>query len=70
MPSMPNRSKRLSTLPALVTLMRSGFSNGLTRNRDLGTCARCGGLASAEVIGHFDARPEAPLAEFGAAKLG
>jgi len=35
-----------------------GFLYGLTRNRGLGTCARCGGLASAEVIGHFGACPE------------
>lgn len=48
----------------------AGFLYGLTRNHDLGLCARLGGIASAEVIGHVGARPEVPLAELATAKVG
>ena len=44
-------------------LYAAGFLYGLTQGRDLGTCARLGGLCAAEIIGHVGARPEANLAE-------
>ncbi len=49
-------------------LYAAGFLYGLTRNLPLAECARIAGLAAAEVISHFGARPEVPLREF--AKLG
>lgn len=39
----------------------AGFLFGLTNGRDLRECGRLGGLASAEVIGHYGARAEVPL---------
>ena len=39
-----------------------GFLYGVIRNLDLELSARIGGIAAAEVIGHFGARPEVPLA--------
>ncbi|MGE0715421.1 MAG: adenosine kinase [Alphaproteobacteria bacterium] len=45
-------------------LYAAGFLHGLTAGRDLAACGRIGALAAAEVIGHFGARPETPLAEF------
>lgn len=49
-------------------LYAAGFLYGLTRDLPLAECARIAGLAAAEVISHFGARPETPLREF--AKLG
>ncbi len=43
-------------------LYAAGFLYGLTQGRDLGTCARLGGLCAAEVIGHIGARPAVDLA--------
>lgn len=43
-------------------LFAAGFMAGLARNLDNRTCARLGGLAAAEVIGHLGARPQADLA--------
>ncbi|BBK35260.1 adenosine kinase [Allostella sp. ATCC 35155] len=43
-------------------LYAAGFLFGLTAGRDLATCARLGSIAAAEVISHFGARPETPLA--------
>ncbi len=40
-----------------------GFLYGYTRGLDLATCARLGGMSAAEVISHFGARPETPLAQ-------
>ncbi len=40
-----------------------GFLHGYTRGKDMSTCARLGGLAAAEVISHFGARPETPLSQ-------
>ncbi len=40
----------------------AGFLFGYTHGRDLRTCARLGALAAAEVISHYGARPELPLA--------
>ena len=42
-------------------LYASGFLYGLTSGRDLATCARLGGMAAAEVISHYGARPEQSL---------
>ncbi len=45
-------------------LYAAGFLYGLTRDLPLAECARIGGLAAAEVISHFGARPEVPLREY------
>jgi len=42
-------------------LFASGFLFGWTGGRDLAECARLGGLAAAEIIGHYGARPRVPL---------
>jgi len=39
----------------------AGFLYGLSRGRDLRSCARLGAVAAAEIIGHYGARPETPL---------
>ena len=44
-------------------LFAAGFLAGLSRGRDYETCARLGGLAAAEVIQHYGARPETQLAD-------
>ncbi|WP_375460919.1 adenosine kinase [uncultured Enterovirga sp.] len=44
-------------------LFAAGFLAGLSRGLDARSCARLGGLAAAEVIGHLGARPQANLAE-------
>ncbi|HEY9078646.1 adenosine kinase [Magnetovibrio sp.] len=50
----------------------AGFLFGYTNGHadDLAHCARLGGIAAAEIISHFGARPETPLNEVVAAKLG
>lgn len=45
-------------------LYAAGFLYGLTQDLPLAECARIAGLAAAEVISHFGARPETPLREF------
>ncbi len=50
-------------------LYAAGFLVGLTHGRDLATCARIAGIAAAEVIGHFGARPETSLEALVARKL-
>ena len=45
-------------------LYAAGFLYGVTRDLPLAECARIAGLAAAEVISHFGARPETPLREF------
>lgn len=45
-----------------------GYTNG--HANDLAHCARLGGIAAAEIISHFGARPETPLNELVAQKLG
>ncbi|AWM88853.1 adenosine kinase [Microvirga sp. 17 mud 1-3] len=42
-------------------LFAAGFLAGLARDLDLVDCARLGGLAAAEIIGHLGARPQANL---------
>ena len=44
-------------------LYAAGFLFGLTAGHDLAACGRLGAIAAAEVISHFGARPETPLAE-------
>ncbi|HEY0572120.1 MAG TPA: adenosine kinase, partial [Enterovirga sp.] len=44
-------------------LFAAGFMAGLAAGRDNRTCARLGGLAAAEIIGHLGARPQADLAQ-------
>ena len=46
----------------------AGFLYGLTQGKPLDECGRLGGIASAEVISHFGARPETPLNELAVAK--
>jgi sugar/nucleoside kinase (ribokinase family) len=43
-------------------LYAAGFLFGLTRGRTLAECGRIGSIAAAEIIQHFGARPERPLA--------
>lgn len=43
-------------------LYASGFLHGLTLGADMEICARIGGIAAAEVISHFGARPAVELA--------
>jgi sugar/nucleoside kinase (ribokinase family) len=43
-------------------LYAAGFLHGLTRGKDLKTCAVLGSVAAAEVISHVGARPEVSLA--------
>jgi sugar/nucleoside kinase (ribokinase family) len=47
----------------------AGFLYGLTHGKDLKVCGRLGGIAAAEVISHYGARPETSLKDL-AAKAG
>ena len=51
-------------------LYAAGVLYGLTRGYELPACGRLGSLAAAEVISHYGARPETPLAKLAAEKLG
>ena len=51
-------------------LYAAGFLYGLTAGRSLHDCGRIGAICAAEVISHFGARPEEPLAPLVAQKLG
>ena len=62
------RRELVPTEPAIVVdatgagdLFAAGFLHGLTRGRDLATCARMGCIAAGEIISHIGARPEADL---------
>lgn len=48
-------------------LYAAGFLHGYTSGRSPYDCGRLGAIAAAEVISHFGARPEKPLAELVAA---
>ncbi|NQV56446.1 MAG: adenosine kinase, partial [Rhodospirillales bacterium] len=48
----------------------AGFLFGHTRGDDLATCARLGGILSAEIISHYGARAETDLKALTAQKLG
>lgn len=45
-------------------LYAAGFLYGFTHERSLGTCATIGGIAAAEIISHYGARPEVSLRGF------
>jgi sugar/nucleoside kinase (ribokinase family) len=47
-------------------LYAAGFLYGLSRERDLADCARLGGVAAAEIIGHLGARSRADMAALAA----
>lgn len=47
-------------------LYAAGFLFGLTRDLDPESCGRLGGLAAAEVISHFGARPQTSLTKLAA----
>ena len=51
-------------------LFAGGFLHGYTSGRGLYDCARIGAIVAAEVISHYGARPEAPLAELVAERMG
>ena len=51
-------------------LFAGGFLHGLAAGRSLADCARIGGIAAAEIISHYGARPEGDLAALVAARLG
>jgi len=51
-------------------LFASGFLLGVSRGLDPETCGRLGGIAAAEIIGHFGARPEVSLKDLVAERLG
>ncbi len=50
-------------------LYAAGFLHGYIQGRTLYDCGRIGAAAAAEVISHFGARPETPLAELTAASM-
>lgn len=50
-------------------LYAAGFLHGYTTGRDMETCARLGGIAAAEIISHFGARPEASLSDLAKLSL-
>ena len=50
-------------------LFAAGFLFGLTHGYDLGTAARVGAVAAAEIISHLGARPATSLAELAAPLL-
>ncbi len=50
-------------------LFAAGFLHGLSTGRSVRECAVIGGVAAAEVISHFGARPEADLAKLARARL-
>ncbi|MEX1204713.1 MAG: adenosine kinase [Dongiaceae bacterium] len=51
-------------------LYAAGFLYGYTGGHDLRACGRVAAIAAAEVLGHFGARPETPLADLLPAGLG
>lgn len=51
-------------------LFAAGFLFGLTQGRSLRDCGRIGSVCAAEIISHYGARPEAPLAELVSRALG
>ena len=51
-------------------LFAAGFLYGLATGADPARCARLGGIAAAEVIGHIGARPQVPLSTLVAALEG
>lgn len=58
------RVERVVDTTGAGDLYAAGFLYGLTQDQPLAECARLAGLAAAEVISHFGARPETPLREY------
>ena len=54
--------KRVADTTGAGDSYAAGFLFGLTQGHDLALCGRLGGMAAAEIISHFGARPERPLA--------
>jgi len=50
-------------------LFAAGFLHGLTRGADAALCGRLGGIAAAEVISHFGARPQRDLRQLASVLL-
>ncbi len=50
-------------------LYAAGFLHGFTRGMPLRDCGRIGSICAGEIISHYGARPEAPLAELAARAL-
>ncbi len=48
----------------------AGFLYGLTQGRGPADCGRIGGICAAEIIGHFGARSEIPLADIVRERMG
>lgn len=63
------RIDRLVDTTGAGDLYAAGFLVGLVHDRPLRVCARMGGIAAAEVISHFGARPEQPLGDLVTAAL-
>ena len=51
-------------------LFAAGFMAAMVQGRALPDCARAGGIAAAEIISHYGARPEVDLKALTAARLG
>jgi sugar/nucleoside kinase (ribokinase family) len=51
-------------------LYAAGFLYGLTHGLGIAACGRIGGIAAAEVISHFGARPEVSLADLVRGRIG
>lgn len=62
--SAATRVDRVVDTTGAGDLYAAGFLYGVTRDLPLAECARIAGLAAAEVISHFGARPETPLREY------
>ncbi|WP_374649828.1 adenosine kinase [Rhizorhabdus sp.] len=58
------RVERVVDTTGAGDLYAAGFLYGLTQDLPLAECGRIAGLAAAEVISHFGARPETPLREY------
>lgn len=55
------KAERIVDSTGAGDLYASGFLYGLTRGLHLAECGRLGGLAAAEILSHFGARPESDL---------
>lgn len=66
----PVPAERVVDTTGAGDLYASGVLHGLARGMDLLSCGRLGSIASAEVIGHYGARPEVPLEALVKERLG